>query len=143
MAVMVAFQDSALGPALRIGTGTPQMYTIVKLGFWFGLVLFFMPLGNSEAETAPQVGAVQALYAIKVAVEDVRDICDRQPRVCDTGGAAFRKIGMSARESARVAFNYLDAHYGSTDNSVTATEDDHQAPGAPAAAKAEPVPASQ
>lgn len=119
------------------------MYTIVKLGFWFGLVLFFMPLSNSEAETAPKVGAVQALYAIKVAVEDVRDICERQPRVCDTGGAAFRKIGMSARESARVAFNYLDAHYGSTENPAAAAQDDRQASGASASAQTEPLPASQ
>ena len=91
------------------------MYTLVKLGLWFGLVLFFMPLGNGNADSAPQVSAVQALYAAKEAVEDVRGICDRQPRVCDTGSAAFHKIGMTAREGARMAFNYLDARYGEED----------------------------
>ncbi len=88
------------------------MYTIVKLAFWFGLVLFFMPLSDDSGETAPRVSAVQALYAAKEAVEDVRGICDRQPRVCETGSAAFQKIGVSAREGARLAYTYLDARYG-------------------------------
>ena len=98
------------------------MYTLVKLGFWFGLVLFFMPLGNGGAETAPQVSAVEALYAAKDAVEDVRGICDRQPRVCETGSAAFHKIGVTAREGARIAFNYLDARYGEPEKAAVEPE---------------------
>ena len=58
------------------------MYTLVKLGFWFGLVLFFMPLGNGGAETAPQVSAVEALYAAKEAGRN--KVCLYSPETAST-----------------------------------------------------------
>ena len=100
------------------------MYTLVKLGFWFGLVLFFMPLGNGNADSAPQVSAVQALYGLpEMALIDMGDFVGGTlkyvklhpvPRVTIAGGMG---------KMTKLAQGLLDLHSkrGSVDREALAT----------------------
>jgi len=84
---------------------------LIRTGFWFSLVLLFLPFapqGASDGEG--QVSPLQALGAASQAIGDVTGMCERQPGVCETGRAALHTIGIKARESARMAFELLDEH---------------------------------
>jgi hypothetical protein len=85
------------------------MFFILRLLFWFSLVLFFLPFGvRTTGENGQDVDAVRAISAAKSAVEDIAGMCERNPDVCVTGKAAIRVIGERAREGARAALDGLD-----------------------------------
>lgn len=78
---------------------------LIRMAFWFSLVLLLLPLGTDDA---PGVNPVQAFFAAKEAVDDMAGICERKPEVCNVGRAAMETIGARARESARMAYEMLD-----------------------------------
>jgi len=85
------------------------MTFLIRMGFWFSLVLLALPFdfGSGEAD-APSVGPIQTFFAAKEAVSDVAGICERKPEVCATGRAAFDTITVRARESARIAIDMIE-----------------------------------
>lgn len=85
------------------------MTFLLRMGFWFSLVLLALPFGfgGSDAD-APSVGPLQTFFAAKEAVSDVAGLCQRKPDVCETGRAAFDTISVRARESARLAMQMVD-----------------------------------
>ncbi len=93
------------------------MFFLIRMGFWFSLVLLALPLEpeNGEAGISP----IQAFLAAREAVGDVAGICERKPGVCETGKAAMHTIGIRARESARIAFEMLDENGAETDAATT------------------------
>lgn len=85
------------------------MSFLLRITFWFALVVFLLPLGTSSTRTGEEaVGALEAVSAAKQAIEDVAGICERQPDVCVTGKAALRSFGARARDTARAAYESLD-----------------------------------
>jgi len=78
---------------------------LIKMAFWFSLVLLLLPLGTGGT---PTVNPIQAFFAAKEAVDDVAGICERKPDVCDVGRAAMETIGARARETARMAYDMLE-----------------------------------
>jgi hypothetical protein len=92
---------------------------LVRMAFWFSLVLLILPLdtGNSSTD-APSVGAIQAFLAAREAVGDVTGICERKPEVCETGKSALQTVGVRAREAARIAFEMLDDNFGEPDTAT-------------------------
>ncbi|MGD9913851.1 MAG: DUF5330 domain-containing protein [Rhizobiaceae bacterium] len=82
------------------------MFFLLRMAFWFSLVLLMLPL-NPDGETGETVGPIQALFAVRDAVADVRGMCDRKPDVCETGGAALHTIGVRAKEAARIGYELL------------------------------------
>ncbi len=77
---------------------------LIRMAFWFSLVLLALPLdagGNG-------VNPIQAFFAAREAVEDLRGICERKPDVCEVGKAAMQTIGARAKESARIAYEMLE-----------------------------------
>lgn len=93
---------------------------LVKMAFWFSLVLLVLPLNTGEQPgEVPSVGAIQAFLAAREAVGDVTGICERKPDVCETGKSAFHTIGVRAREGARIAFEMLDDKFGEPDTATT------------------------
>jgi hypothetical protein len=85
------------------------MSFILRLCFWFGLVLLLIPagiLGTGDDQNA--VGPVQAANAAREAVSDTMAICQRKPDVCETAKAALQTIAVRAKDSARIALEYLN-----------------------------------
>ncbi|MBT1155316.1 DUF5330 domain-containing protein [Aminobacter anthyllidis] len=90
---------------------------LVRIAFWFSLVLLLLPLGtgpNGENSVSP----LQAIFAAREAVGDLAGICERKPDVCETGKAAMQTIGVRARESARIAYQALDQQFGEPDTAT-------------------------
>ena len=85
------------------------MYFLIRIAFWFSLVLLFLPIWPSGEGTDSQpVGAISAISAAQRAVSDLAGICERKPDVCETGKKAVHTITVRAREGARMAIEMLD-----------------------------------
>ena len=85
------------------------MTFLLRIGFWFSLVLLALPFGfGGEGSDAPSIGPIQTFFAAKEAMSDVAGLCERKPEVCETGRAAFDTISVRARESARLAIEMVD-----------------------------------
>ena len=89
---------------------------LIRMGFWFSLVLLVLPL-EPEGD-AESVSPVQAFFAAREAFADVVGLCERKPDVCETGKAAFHTIGVRAREGARIAYQMLDESQGEPDTAA-------------------------
>lgn len=91
------------------------MWFLIKGSFWFSLVLIALPLfdpGSREAlEDAPPLEVGQSVAAAVEAFEDIKQICERKPDVCETGSETFAALGKRAREGARIAYQFLDKQF--------------------------------
>ncbi|MBL8578986.1 MAG: DUF5330 domain-containing protein [Mesorhizobium sp.] len=82
---------------------------LIRMAFWFSVVLLVLPL-DPAGDNGPGVNPIQAFFAAKEAVDDMAAICERKPDVCDVGKAAMHTIGTRAKESARLAYEMLEAN---------------------------------
>ena len=71
---------------------------LIKMAFWFSLVLLALPLDPAGTNGA-SVSPIQAFVAAREAVDDVSGICQRKPDVCEVGKAAMHQgvIGFNKR----------------------------------------------
>jgi hypothetical protein len=83
------------------------MGTILKLTFWGGIALLFIPIDTGPNASARTVSALEAIVAARATVEDLRGLCERQPDVCETGSAALGTIKDRAKVSARMVLEYV------------------------------------
>ncbi|TGT61343.1 hypothetical protein EN813_020695 [Mesorhizobium sp. M00.F.Ca.ET.170.01.1.1] len=82
---------------------------LIRMAFWFSLVLLALPLSVGSDEDGRQaVGPIQALFAAREAVGDIAGICERKPDVCETGKSAMHTISVRAKETAKIAAAMLD-----------------------------------
>jgi hypothetical protein len=82
---------------------------LIRMAFWFSLVLLALPLGVGPGEDGREaVGPIQALFAAREAVGDIAGICERKPDVCETGKSAVHTITVRAKETAKIAAAMLD-----------------------------------
>jgi len=82
---------------------------LIRMAFWFSLVLLALPLSvGSDEDGRQSVGPIQALFAAREAVGDIAGICDRKPDVCETGKSAMHTITARAKETAKIAAAMLD-----------------------------------
>lgn len=82
---------------------------LIRTAFWFSLVLLFIPFDLSDAEgRVDTVSPIQAFFAAKDAVGDIAGMCERKPDVCETGRSALQTIGLKARETARMAYAWIE-----------------------------------
>lgn len=89
------------------------MRFLIKFGFWMMVVLLFIPLGSGPKDGAQStVGAAQAYTAAQETIGDLGHFCQRQPDVCRTGRAALQTAGIRAKEGAKLAYEFLDRHFG-------------------------------
>jgi hypothetical protein len=84
---------------------------LIKTAFWFGLVLLVIPFG-AGADKGKLVNPVEAFQAAREAASDVAGMCERKPDFCVVGKSALYTIGVHARESAKIAYQMLDARFG-------------------------------
>ncbi|RWM18050.1 MAG: hypothetical protein EOR72_05725 [Mesorhizobium sp.] len=82
---------------------------LIRMAFWFSLVLLALPLGVGPGENGQQsVGPIQALFAAREAVGDIAGLCERKPDVCETGKSAMYTISVRAKETAKIAAAMID-----------------------------------
>ena len=82
---------------------------LIRMAFWFSLVLLALPLGVGPGEDGQQsVGPIQALFAAREAVGDIAGLCERKPDVCETGKSAMYTISVRAQETAKIAAAMID-----------------------------------
>ena len=82
---------------------------LIRMAFWFSLVLLALPLTVGPDEAGREsVGPLQALFAAREAVGDIAGICERKPDVCETGKSAMHTITARAKETAKIAAAMLD-----------------------------------
>ena len=82
---------------------------LIRMAFWFSLVLLALPLGVGPGEDGEQsVGPIQALFAAREAVGDIAGLCERKPDVCETGKSAMYTITVRAQETAKIAAAMID-----------------------------------
>ncbi|RWD66213.1 MAG: hypothetical protein E5V89_08755 [Mesorhizobium sp.] len=82
---------------------------LIRMAFWFSLVLLALPLSVGPDEDGREaVGPIQALFAAREAVGDIAGICERKPDVCETGKSAMHTITVRAQETAKIAAAMLD-----------------------------------
>ncbi|BCH34021.1 hypothetical protein MesoLjLc_59510 [Mesorhizobium sp. L-8-10] len=96
------------------------MRFLIRMGFWFSLVLLLLPFhSEGGSDGAPGVSPIEAVFAARDAVGDLAGICERKPDVCETGKSALQTIGVRARESARIAYELLDDRFAEPDPSLS------------------------
>lgn len=81
---------------------------LIRMAFWFSLVLLALPLDPANGDGEPGVNPFQAFFAAREAVTDIAGICERKPDVCATGKAAMHTITVRAREGARIAMDMIE-----------------------------------
>src|SRR6476661_588623 len=85
------------------------MFFLLRMAFWFGLVLVLLPREKTpESEKLPQIGASEAVQAATAAVSDMTQFCKRQPAVCEVGGQAATVIGQRAQDGARKLYQIIN-----------------------------------
>ena len=85
------------------------MFFLLRIGFWFSLVLLALPFGfSSGAPGEDGIGPLRALVAAREAVADVAGLCERKPEVCQAGKEAIHTVGARATHTARMALEMLD-----------------------------------
>jgi hypothetical protein len=99
---------------------------LIRMAFWFSLVLLALPLGVGPGENGQQsVGPIQALFAAREAVGDIAGLCERKPDVCETGKSAMYTISVRAKETAKIAAAMIDDQQsGQADAPATNVADD-------------------
>ena len=91
---------------------------LIRMTFWFSLVLLMLPFGAQSDADGEQVGPLRALMAAREAVGDIAGICERKPDVCETGKSALHTIGVRAKAGAKIAYEMLDDQAGEPDSSI-------------------------
>lgn len=98
------------------------MWFLIKGSFWFSLVLITLPFLDSssqeELEKAPPLEVGQSVAAAIEAFEDIKQICVRNPDICDTGSETFAALGLRAKHGARIAYQFLDDKFAGDDTEI-------------------------
>ena len=92
---------------------------MIRMAFWFSLVLLMLPLDPASEDGGPRVSPLQAFFAAREAVGDLAGICERKPDVCVTGKAAMHTITVRAREGARIALDMIDENPAAPTDAAT------------------------
>lgn len=81
---------------------------IIRAAFWFSVVVMLIPGDPSHGVQAPRANVIDAFLAARGAVADLSSMCERQPDVCDNGGAALAAFGAKARYGAQLLYSTVD-----------------------------------
>lgn len=79
---------------------------LLRSAFWLSLVLIAIPFGGTT-EDGRVIGPFEALSSARAAAADAMGICERQPRVCDTGRFAARAVQVEAIDPSSFADMFL------------------------------------
>ena len=84
----------------------------IRMAFWLSVVVILLPADGASTtavrDDSPSIGAMEAIGAARAALEDISEICNRRPAVCETSQAALQTFGQKAKYGARTLYEYLD-----------------------------------
>ncbi len=84
------------------------MFFLLRTAFWLTLVLAVIPLGSGKGSSPVEtVDPVSAFLAAQATVSDLGGFCGRNPQACETGGEALSAIGSSARDGAKIVYEFI------------------------------------
>jgi hypothetical protein len=91
------------------GSRSSEMFFLLRLAFWVGLVLVLLPRDKAPEtdKAAPQINASEAVSAATAAVSDMTQFCKRQPAACEVGSQAATAIGQRAQGGARKLYQII------------------------------------
>ena len=92
------------------------MRLLLRMAFWLTVILALLPSGGSQPTPKLNVSAVDAMWAAKATVTDMRSFCERQPDACTVGSQAAVAIGQRAQAGAKMIYEYLNERLGSHDS---------------------------
>lgn len=101
------------------------MRFFLRIAFWLGLVLLFLPTGRSSNSNNEQTKAVDPLDAASAATatfSDMRQFCARQPDACAVGAQVAAAAGQRAQVGAKMLYEFLSEKLVSaeSDNAASA-----------------------
>ncbi|MFJ6322539.1 MULTISPECIES: DUF5330 domain-containing protein [unclassified Rhizobium] len=125
------------------------MWFLIRAGFWFSLVLMFLPIfakpeGGPRPAGEATLQVSDAISAASGVVQYVGAMCTEKPEVCAKGGETLTALGYQVGDGARVAYDMLGRHFkdqsSNTPANVAATA---RADVEQIAATAQPMPAKR
>jgi Family of unknown function (DUF5330) len=96
------------------------MRFLLRMAFWLTVILALLPSGGSQPTPKVNVSAIDAMWAAKATVTDMRSFCERQPDACTVGSQAAVAIGHRAQAGAKMLYEYLNEQLGSHDTGTAA-----------------------
>lgn len=105
-----SYRQAATSTRRATTTRTGTMFFLIRMAFWFSLVLLALPFDTASDDPSGQasVSPIQALVAAGEAVGDLSGLCERKPDVCETGKSAMHTVTVRALKTARIAAEMLD-----------------------------------
>src|ERR1700742_3694165 len=101
-----------------------QMFFLLRMAFWLGLVLVLLPLGSSQqvpsSDVGTTVGATDAISAASATVGDLRQFCTRQPDACTVGSHVATALGYKAQAGAKMLYDFLTEQMAPTETGSVA-----------------------
>jgi Family of unknown function (DUF5330) len=88
------------------------MWFLLRIAFWFTVILIVLPSGGTQSSPKAQVSATEGIAAAKAAVDDMRHFCERQPESCSFGSQAIATIGHRAQAGAKMLYEFLTEQFG-------------------------------
>jgi len=120
------------------------MFLLVRMAFWFGLVLILLPTGTAQRGPAgSEVSASQAISAASATVGDLRGFCERQPDACTVGSLMATAIGYKAQAGAKMLYGVISDAMAPRETGSVANDARGPAAAPKSATKAAIQPASQ
>ena len=97
------------------------MFFLLRVAFWFTVVLALLPSGGAQQSAEAKVGPTDAVVAAGAAVSDMSNFCDRQPGACVVGAQTAVAIGQRAQAGAKMVYEFFNDHAarGNETGSVT------------------------
>ena len=84
------------------------MKFLIKAAFWLGIVVFFLPVPESERSKNTQyVSSVDAIGFLSTAYSDIKGFCARNPNACVTGNAAVQNWGVKAQYGSKILHEFI------------------------------------
>jgi len=84
------------------------MFFLLRLAFWLGIVLIFLPSGAARPGAAPNaVGTSGTIAAASATIGDLRQFCRRQPGACAVGSQVATEIGHTLQLTAKTLHGLL------------------------------------
>ncbi|MDK4703285.1 DUF5330 domain-containing protein [Rhizobium sp. CNPSo 4062] len=121
------------------------MWFLIRAGFWFSLVLMFLPIfakpeGGPRPGGEPTVQVSDAISAASGVVQYVGAMCNEKPDVCAKGGETLTALGYQVGDGARVAYDILGRHFKDQQSAAEANVAAPHANTDQVAAMAQPMP---
>jgi hypothetical protein len=99
------------------------MRFLLRIAFWFGLVLLLLPTSRSSDSNNEQAKAVNPLEAASAATatfSDMRQFCARQPEACAVGAQVATAAGQRAQVGAKMLYEFLSEKIVAADSDSVA-----------------------